>query len=220
MGLVRGFQRFILRNCLAKATLSVLLASAALAYETKSDEVPEPFPGPPPVTDPTQGRLEWGELLWLGKNCQNWDETPVIATSYRLHIPLRNWLKRDDGSRTQTGSCQFSLPLKVPAGYRLVIYSLSAQSVTNLAPFTEATLRAEILVSADKKLALVDQQQALTARVPSLNVLIAEDELVGECGQSWILKGNMETQIRAGKGLATVKIDQFAIDYELQACEN
>ncbi len=219
MDSVRGFQKFILRNCLAKATLSVLLASAAAAYEHGAlEEGPEPFPGSPPVTDPAQGRLEWGDLLWLGKSCQNWDETPVIATPYRLYIPLRNWLKREDGTRTHLGSCQFSLPLKVPTGFRLVIYALSAQGVTNLAPFTEATLKAEVLLTTDKKIRISDQQQAINNRQANLNILVVEDELIGDCGQSWILKGNTETQIRGGKGLSTAKIDQFAIDYELQKC--
>lgn len=196
----------------------MLLASAAHAYDPGSEEPSEPLPEPPPVSEPEKPQLTWGDLLWLGGQCKNWDETPTIATPYRLHLPLRNWIKREDGSRSLVGTCQFSLPLKVPTGYRLVIYALSAQGITDLAPSTEATLRTEILFSTDKKLSVADEQQAFRTRASSLNVLTAEDELVGGCGQSWILKGYTETRIRGGKGLSIATVSQIAIDYELQKC--
>ena len=180
---------------------------------------PERDPDPPLELPPlpTSARLE--AFSWLGRNCFNWDQTPPILNEYRLHIPLRNWLKRESSIQNPQGFCQFTAILRPPKGTRIVIQSFAGQSVMNLAPGASGRVKAELIVHLDGKIRIEDLQTTWGSYRQTLTRLFDEAPLAGQCDQSLTLHALTETRLEMGSDTSSVKIEQMEIDYVTEPCD-
>lgn len=160
-----------------------------------------------------------GQLETAGTACFNWDESPVLMTRQQILIPVRTFVKRAEGSRVVRGSCQFALPLTVPADHRLVIRSIGLTHLVNLSAGTQSKAQLEVFYpgSEGPKLDLVEQ--ATDKRFANLTQAQIQTELVTECGAQVTLRGNSNILLIGGEGHSTAKLDGVQIEYELAPCE-
>lgn len=182
----------------------------------------EPTPEEPPVTPEPEPlpviHPQLGQTSMAGTACANWDETPVLLTDHHLFVPVRTFVKRQAGESFKRGSCQFAIPLRVPAGHQLVIRGIRLQHVANLPLGTSARAELEVFFAGGSGPRIEINEVA--ERVPRhvLNQPDVLTDLRSACGQDLILRGNSSIFIHGGSGVSTSKLDHLVLGYEVRPC--
>lgn len=187
-------------------------AEMAAAQEVTIDPIRIADPGP-------AAELIAGDTATGGTGCYNWDDSPTVITGDRILLPVRTFVKRDSGSALKRGSCQWALPLQVPAGRKLVIHRIDLENLINLPAGASSKAQIEVFAAGAQgpKIELSGEASA----DHGLRVLHgggAEIGFVSRCGEALTLRANSSVLVNGGDGRASSKLDRIVLSYELADC--
>jgi hypothetical protein len=173
------------------------------------------------VATSAEAQVQLGAIQLGGTACQLSDVGPIPATldGGKLQIPAAIMLKKEAARPMSRGTCAFSLPVQVDAGYRLVLSDSSTLGLVNLAKGTKARVSVELFKVGAHGQVLSLEESAVDGKIrKNFELKQAGEVLRTECGESTILRGNASVMLQ-GSARATSSIQLIEMGAVIEACE-
>lgn len=167
-----------------------------------------------------QSQYKLGVVSFAGTSCQVDDGDSINASiqNGRLRIPLTTTIRKPSGESIERGTCQFSMPVQLPAGYRLVLSDLSVAGDLSLAAGARSRASAEIFQAGTQNEILESIDYASQSRLNKSILLRQNGEvLVSDCGAQMILRGNASLMLQ-GEGRSSGALYSMRMKARLESC--
>lgn len=166
--------------------------------------------------------LELGELKIGGNSCLAQTGEQKLGETKEGHfiIPMGMYLKKDEGNSLSRGSCNFSLAVKVDNSKRVLVKS--SRILTSLRGKDEIKkLRVDLEVFKAGTIGtkqVAEAQSAASAKVRQESYLVHDDIYTSNCGESFILRGNL-SGIIMGSGVGRIFTKNLIVDVVEEECQ-
>jgi len=167
-----------------------------------------------------QSGIALGDLVLGGNACRLAGVGPIDVHVEHgiLQIPAASLVKKAAGTTMARGTCNFSLPIRVADGYRLVIRDLEAVGEVNLARGTTAKTQLEIFGAGSQgDIAKRTDGSSLKAVRKTIRLRQDGDLLVSDCGGSLTLRGNSVVLLQ-GKSRGSAGLHLIELGVEVERC--
>lgn len=138
-----------------------------------------------------------------------------------MRIPTAIALKKTtEEASLKRGSCQFTIPMKVADGYKLLLTDLRAFGRMNLSRETSNKLSLEIFQAGQQgtKILAEDQADSESRLRKAYDVGVEGVVLETECGAALNLRGNANIILSGGTARSTASLDFVAAKAEIVSC--
>lgn len=166
--------------------------------------------------------VRFGTLALGGNACRLGGVGPlhVSIEDGRLQIPAASLVQKVASDSLERGTCQFTVPVQLATGYRLVLKDLSVLGDLNLARGTASRIDVEVFEAGSTGPRLTDIDGSTSRKVRKSVFLRKEGViLVSDCGAALNLRGNSAVTLQgAGATRSSGALHLIEMSAEVQKC--
>ncbi len=168
-----------------------------------------------------KAQVQLGAIVLGGTACQLAGVGPIeaIIEEGKLSIPAAIMAKKTSAQTLTRGSCSFTLPVQVDAGYRLVLSDSSTLGLVNLSKGSRARVSVELFKAGERGQQLVLEETAIEQKIRRNFELNQSGTVIAlGCGESTNIRGNASIMLQ-GSGRATASLQLIEMNAHVEACE-